>query len=145
MKKRLIILLLFLSSVTNAGVYKWTDESGNVHYGDKSTISSEQLNISTDKSARSTTNEETRAERRQRISDSLTDDRLLRNEKKAEAKKKKTESNRQCVYAKDRLKRYQSAGRLYNLDKDGNRNVLSNKSRDKTIANLQKEIRKNCK
>lgn len=145
MKKLLITLLLFFSSLTNAGVYKWTDENGNVHYGDKPTTSSEQLNISTEKSTRSSMTDEAREERRQRISDSLTDDRLERNKKKAEAKKKKAKLNSQCVYAKDRLKRYQRAGRLYNLDKEGNRVTLSDKSRDKTIASLQKEIRKNCK
>ncbi len=144
MKKLLITLLLFFSSLANAGVYKWTDENGNVHYGDKPTTGGERLNISTETPTRSTTSDETREERRQRISDSLTDDRLARKEKKAEAKKKKAQSDRQCVYAKDRLKRYQRAGRLYNLDKEGNRVILPDKSRDKTIANLQKEIRKNC-
>jgi len=146
MKKSLIIFLLFFGAHANAGVYKWTDENGNVHYADRPTTNSESLDISVEAlSTSQSMADETREERRQRVSDSLTNDRLERNKKKAEAKQKKTDKNRQCVYAKDRLKRYKKANRLYDLDKDGNRKILSDKSRDKTIANLQKEIRKNCK
>jgi len=145
MKKLLIALLLFFSSLANAGIYKWTDENGKVHYGDKPTAGGEELNIQVKQSTAPIKSDETRAERRQRISDSMTDDRLERNKKKDEAKKKRAQLNRQCVQAKDRLKRYKQANRLYNLDKDGNRRILSDKSRDKSIANLQKEIRRKCK
>lgn len=145
MKISFILCLLFIASMVNAGVYKWIDENGNVHYGDKPTRNSESLDISVEAPATAPAMaDETREERRQRISDSLTNDRLERDKKKAEASQKKAENNRKCVYAKDRLKRYQRAGRLYDLDKDGNRRILSDKSRDNTIANLQKEIRKNC-
>ena len=145
MNKTLITLLLFFSSLANAGIHKWTDENGKVHYGDKPTTGGVELNIQVKESTAPINSDETREERRQRISDSMTDDRLERNKKKDEDKKKKAQSNRQCVQAKDRLKRYKRAGRLYNLDKDGNRRILSDKSRDKSIANLQKEIRKKCK
>lgn len=33
--QRVFILFLFMALPVNAGVYKWTDEQGNVHYGDK--------------------------------------------------------------------------------------------------------------
>ena len=145
MKVSFITLLLFFSSLANAGIYKWTDENGRVHYGDKPATDGEELNIQVKESVAPIKNDETRKERRQRISDSMTDDRLDRKKKKDEAKKKKAKSNRQCVQAKDRLKRYKRAGRLYNLDKDGNRRILSDKSRDNSIASLQKKISKNCK
>jgi len=145
MKTLLITLLLFFSALANAGIYKWTDENGNVHYGDKPTTSSEQLNVSVEAPSSPTTSDETREERRQRITESMTDERLAREKQKAEAKQEKAEKNRQCVESKDRLKRYKRAGRLYNLDKDGNRNTLSDASRDKTISNLEKEISKNCR
>lgn len=145
MKTLLITLLLFFSALANAGIYKWTDKNGNVHYGDKPTSSSEQLNVSVEAPSSPTTDDETREERRQRITESMTDERLAREKKKAEAQQNKAEMNRQCVESKDRLKRYKRAGRLYNLDKDGNRNTLSEASRDKTISDLEKEIRKNCR
>lgn len=145
MKTLLITLLLFFSVFANADIYKWTDENGKVHYGDKPTTSSKQLNISEEKSTSSTSSDETREERRQRITDAMTDDRLERDKKKAEAKKKKTDKNRLCVQAKDRLKNYKKASRLYNLDKEGNRNALSDASRKKATSDLEKEIRKNCR
>jgi len=145
MKTLLITLVLLFSAYANAGIYKWTDENGNVQYGDKPTASSEQLNIKVEAPPVPAEGDETREERRQRITDSMTDDRLARDKKKAEAKEKNAETNRLCVESKDRLKRYNRAGRLYNLDKEGNRNTLSDASRAKTIADLGKEISKNCK
>ena len=145
MKTLLITSLLFFSAVANADIYKWTDKNGNVHYGDKPTTSSEQLNISEEKSTSSTSSDETREERRQRITDAMTDDRMERDKKKAEAKKKKADKNRLCVQSKDRLKNYKKASRLYNLDKEGNRNTLSDESRKKATSDLEKEIRKNCR
>jgi len=140
-----ITLLLFFSVYANAGIYKWTDKNGNVQYGDKPTASSEQLDISVEAPSSSTEGDETREERRQRITESMTDERLAREKKKTEEKEKKAEMNRQCVESKDRLMRYKRAGRLYNLDKGGNRNTLSDASREKAISDLEKQIRKNCK
>ena len=145
MKILLIAMLLFFSALVNAGIYKWTDENGKVHYGDKPTASSAELNISVEQSSNTTSGDETREERRQRISDSMTEDRLARDKKKTEDKQKKADKKRLCNQSKDRLKNYKRANRLYNLKKDGNRNILSDESRKKAISDLEKEIRRNCR
>ena len=145
MKTLLMTLLLFFSAWANAGIYKWTDENGKVHYGDKPTTSGERLDIRVKESTAAVKSDESREERRQRITDSMTDDRLARDNKNAEDKKKKAYTNRLCVQSKDHLKNYKRASRLYDLDKEGNRNTLSDKSRKKAISNLQTEIRKHCK
>ena len=150
MKILLITMLLFFSAWVNAGIYKWTDENGKVHYGDKPTTSSERLNISLEKSNNATTNnantgDETREERRQRISDSMTEDRLARDKKKSEDKQKKADKKRQCNQSKDSLRNYKKANRLYDLNKEGGRDMLSDASRKKAISNLEKEIRRNCR
>ena len=145
MRNIFVTLLLLFSTLVSAGVFKWVDADGNVHYGDRPTKTSEQVNIETHQSNVPMGDEEARAEKRQRITESLTNDRLDRGKQRKEAKDKKDKLNRRCAAAKDRLKNYQRASRLYNLDGEGNRNTLSDKSRDKAIANLQKDIRKNCK
>ena len=145
MRNIFVTFLLLFSTLASAGVFKWVDADGNVHYGDKPTTTSERLNIDTQQSNVPVVDDEARAEQRQRLTESLTNDRLDREKQRKEAKDKKDKLNRRCVAAKDRLKNYQRASRLYNLDGEGNRNILSDKSRDKAIADLQVEIRKNCK
>ncbi len=45
--KRIALIAMLLSSslVSMAGVYKWTDEQGNVHFGDKPVKGSEKVKI----------------------------------------------------------------------------------------------------
>ena len=152
MKTLLITLLLSFSCYANAGIYKWTDENGNVHYGDRPTTTSEKLNVREGKTIGSSASsdslddiEETREERRQRITDSMTEERLDREKKKSEKKKKKAEKRKKCNQAKDTLKRYNRANTLYTLDKKGERQYMSNTSRDQKISSLKKQIRKHCR
>ena len=139
----LLGLLLFVSPVM-AEIFKWVDQNGVVHYGDKPTANSEQMEVQV-KETSSPQNSETREERRQRIADALESDRLDRQKQREKDKSEGERINRECVYAKDRLKNYKRAGRLYDLDKDGNRVVLPDKSRDKAIADLQRQINIKCK
>ena len=141
-----LFLFLFLVSMTHSEIFKWTDENGNVNYGDKPNSSSQQLDISEKKpkSSSTTKNYKTRKERRKRLTEAMTEDRLKKEEKKAKNKKKKEKRKRQCILAKDRLEQYKRAGVLYNFDKSGNRYNLSDENRNKTILNLEKNIRDNC-
>ncbi len=47
MMKYLIIMLLFASQIATAEIYKWTDESGRVHFGDSPSdeTAAEQVNV----------------------------------------------------------------------------------------------------
>ena len=149
MKKLFSTLFLFLSlgQFSHAEIFKWVDDKGKVHYGDKPTINSKQLNISEKKFKLSSPikNSESREERRRRLTEAMAEDRLEKEEKKLRAKKKKEKINRQCVLAKDRLHRYKRSGSLYNFDKDGNRYNLSEDNRKKSISGLEKKIKKYCK
>ncbi|MDH5711214.1 MAG: DUF4124 domain-containing protein [Gammaproteobacteria bacterium] len=136
--------LLLFTSPAIAEIFKWVDQNGVVHYGDKPTSNSEQMDVQVKESSPAQSNE-SREERRQRIADALESDRLDRQKQRDQDKSESERKNRECVYAKDRLKNYKRAGRLYKLDKDGNRVTLPDKSRDKAIADLQRQISIKCK
>lgn len=55
-----------------------------------------------------------------------------------------TERNRNCAYARDRLRRYQEAGTLYNLDGQGERRVLSETERAASHKMAEDDIAKWC-
>jgi hypothetical protein len=149
MNKVFIILLLFFSvnTIVFAEIFKWTDEKGNVHYGDKPTSTSQQLDINEEESSPRPVNksDETRVERRRKLTEAMTEDRLDKEKKKSQEKKKKAKLSRKCMYAKDTLRRNEKAGSLYNFDKQGNRYTLSDEQRIRSIKSLKKKINKYCR
>lgn len=145
-KLQIFILTVLVSFTAHAEIYKWTDEKGNVHYGDRPANSDhKQLNISEeDAGASPKVSSAERAERRQKLLEAYKEDRKEKQEAEAKEKKRKDKLNKQCNYAKDRLKNYKTAGGLYKLDKDGNRVSMSEEYHQKRIKELSKQIKKHC-
>jgi len=140
----LSVYLLLSASISYAEIYKWVDEQGKVHYGDKPVDNSETLDISTEKSGNQNSLNN-RRERQRKLTESLEEDRV---EKQAAAEKKKKErqkNKRNCAVAQQRLKGYERAGYLYGIDKDGKKVIRSNEERQKATDKLRDKIKKYCK
>lgn len=145
MKKYLLTLLISLNAtVTQAEIYKWTDEQGNTHYGDKPVVESKEMDINIEKSGNQK-EKINRKERQKKLVDSMQEDRLRKKEEAEKLKKEKQKHKRNCARAKEKLKGYERAGYLYNFDKEGNKVISSNEDRQKATDGLRKKIKKNCK
>lgn len=142
-----IIAVLYIVSA-QAEVYKWVDEKGRVHYGDKPTTGSQAVEVrrygTSNKPASSGEDELSRDEKRQRISDILEEDRLAKNKQRDKKNKERKKKKRKCNRLKDRQRHYERASGLYNLDKDGNRIYISNEQREKSEQKLRRQIKKAC-
>lgn len=145
----LAVLLSLLALPVTADVYKWRDENGKLHFGDKpptGNSKAEKLDIKQrSNTGNPTISDAERLKRQQRLLDSYAED---RNEKKAAAAKAQQEEKARkaaCVQARDTLAEMQTAGYLYDLDEDGNRIILSDDVRNQRIDNLQGEIDANCR
>jgi len=140
----LMIMLNFYSVYACAEIYKWVDEQGNINYGDKPVVNSNEMQVDVkDKGNVKISN--TREKNRQKLLDAYHQDQKRENKEKQEQKKQKKKRQRDCVQAKDYMKTYERARSLYNLDKDGNRVTMTDKERKKSTAELKKYIQKNCK
>ena len=136
---------MFLYSITgNAEIYKWIDEQGKTHYGDKPVEDSKEVDVNISNQGHVKVNQ-SREEKRRKLLNAFEEDRQRENKEKSKEKKKKKKLARNCVVAKDRLRVYERSSSLYDLDKDGNKLVLSNSERDKAVGNLRKKIKKHCK
>lgn len=142
----LVIIALFYVSGVHAEVYKWVDESGAVHYGDKPTSGSQEVQVQQQEKPSAAMKEttETRDEKRQRIADMLEEDRIDKNKKEEKKKYERERKKRECNRLKDHQRHVENAGGLYKLDKDGNRVFMSKEQRDKSEQALRKRIQKNC-
>ena len=145
MKISVIFFLLITSSV-NAGVYKWTDKKGNVHFGDRPVDqdNATELNLNIESGA-GITNSAGNNKERDRMANELEEDRKARQEKRKknrEAQKKKQE---RCVRLKDQLHRYQRANSIYKLNAKGDRVYYSKEDRAAKEKKLNKSIAKACR
>ena len=145
----LLPILLFLHVVSaQAGVYKWVDETGAVHYGDRPQSGSQAVEVqqfnAPNKPALVDDDAVSRDEKRQRISDMLEEDRIDKNKEQEKKKVERERKKQECNRLKDRQRHVTNAGGLYKLDKDGNRVFMSDDQRKKSEAELRKRIQKAC-
>lgn len=143
----LMVSILYIASA-QAEVYKWVDDKGRVHYGDKPESGSQAVDVKQhetgSKSVDIGEDELSREEKRQRVSDMLEEDRLAKNKQREKENRERERKKRECNRLKDTQRRVEHAGSLYRLDKDGNRVTISNEQRQKSQKNLRKQLKKAC-
>ena len=151
MKKQLIaaaaILTLTGSGAALAGdIYKWVDEDGNVHYGDKPVGSQAQrMAIDSRPTNASRASAETQslmasrdaaAERRAEVDATEAEQAELRaeREKRAEA----------CSTARAQMQRMITARRVYQEDENGERVYLDDAEREAARERVENQINEHC-
>ena len=146
------IRLLFILVITTAGpagaaIYKWVDEEGKVHFGDRPT-SAQAQQLKLHKNPQPATSTTPNAAQRQ-----ITQQRMLeiyqqeREEKKAAKKRRKEDAKKraqQCADARDKLRQYERY-RLYKNLPNGEREYLSDSERERSISKLKNSIKRHCK
>ena len=143
-----IALLLSMLSITDvtAGIYRWTDENGNVYFGDKpvDASSAKELKIDTSKKSGVTNSSGNQLER----------DYLLKKieeekQAKAEARSKRLAENKQrrvkCNALKSEYQVHVQSNRSYRMSPDGERTYLSDAERTARNNNLKKAITRYCR
>ncbi len=145
MLKWLAVLTLTLSYSTQAGVYKWVDKDGTVHFGDqppadvkqKTEVKPPPKGVAAPAAAVQTGAQD--AEFRKRQID------RTEKEKKAEAAEKaKSEKEERCRKMKTSLDEMQSGFRIYDYDKSGQRYYLDEKQAEKARSDAKAAYAKDC-
>ena len=139
-------LLFMLVSVANAEIYKWVDENGNVHYGDKpGQTDSQKVEINTDsETVQPETGMADRLETQQKMLQIYEEERLEKEQQRHQAERKKEVTRKKCGELKDYHRNLKQASRLYVLDDDGNRKYLNESSHENKIQEIEKQLAKYC-
>jgi len=139
----LIIMMLPLTSLT-AGIYKWTDSSGKVHYSDQAPINekSEALDPST---ALPDKTEDARKKLDQREAKFQKDreERLKKEKAAKDHKEKEKQREQQCMQMRKNLQTYLTKNRVSHVV-DGKQVVIGYEERLKKMEALQKQMEKVC-
>lgn len=144
--KIFVIFFLLIASSVNAGVYKWTDKEGNVHFGDRPVDqdNATELNLNIESRA-GITNSAGNNKERDRMANELEEDRKAREEKRKKNRAAKKKKQERCARLKDQRRRYQRANSIYKLNAKGDRVYYSKKERAVREKKLNKSIAKACR
>jgi len=146
--KYLMLLLLCIFSASHAGVYKWTDKNGKVHYGDRP--NSNQATEVTIKPSSSPNGAPKETIDNQKAIDNWLKardvDRQENKKKEAERAKEKAIQKQKCNELRTELADLEKGGVVwYDLDETGKRRFYSDKEIAQKIEAFRKTIKRNCR
>ncbi len=142
-------LLFFLGlPIAQAEIYKWVDDNGQIHYSEKppeKKRAATEIRIRTYAPQAPLVSPEQRKQQRDNLLRAFAEERELRNDAKAKKEQKMAQNQKNCLHARDRLKNYERATSLYDLDEKGERVYLSDAQRSSAETNLKNQISKWCR
>ena len=144
-----LILLLTVLAVTSvsAGIHRWVDENGQVHFGERppaDVSDSNEVKIRNQTSAQEPAKVD-RKQNRQRYLDQRQRERAEKKEKAAKKQKKKKELQKRCTYSRNKLQEYKEHGALYERLPNNERRFLTDQEREQEIAKARKEVARWCR
>ena len=149
MKSRIALLLALLCGLigpATAQVYKWVDEKGVTHYGERPPQGQSARPVNTAPSTGPGTPpaKPESSQDWQNKSIEFQKRRIEREQETALEQKKAKEKQRRCVLARDDLRQMESVERLYDLNEKGERVYLDDSARKAEIERARQSISRNC-
>ncbi len=141
-----LVWVLVSAGCVEAGVYRWVDENGKVHFSDRPGTAEDADEVQIKQkgeSDQSAPHEADRAETRQRLLEQYQKERLQKKEATEKKKAEDKQRERNCAIAKNRLSTYERSA-LYELDSGGERRYLSEAEYEKALASARAEVRQWC-
>lgn len=145
MKCLAVLLCLLITSIAQAGTYRWVDENGQTHFGDRppADAASDEVNVNpapagSDAAVR---------ERQQRMNDFLEQsekERAERNEAKAQEEAMAAKQEARCEALQGRLKYLKSVSRLYRVNNEGERVFVDDEENERLRREFQARVREEC-
>ena len=144
----LLITVMSTPLAVTAGIYKWTDEQGNVHYGSQrpEDATAERMKIesdkppATEKNAAKDTGKEPKKEGEAEKKPEAVPPKAA-----VEPKISKKEKQRLCQQARGDMQTIEARGRVREMDESGNTRYLTDQERTKRLSATRADVNKYCK
>ncbi|MCW8942413.1 MAG: DUF4124 domain-containing protein [Gammaproteobacteria bacterium] len=146
MKKYILLLSLVITPV-NAGVYKWTDDDGNVHFGDRpaNPDSATEIIIHSDNNNTGVTNSSGNKKEREYLLRKIDEEKLADAEKRKKRSAEEKKRKKRCNYFKSRYQSHIQSNRTYRTSPEGERYYLTDEERAARKKKLSKNVAKYCR
>ena len=137
--------LIFVPIVAIAEIYKWVDEDGRIHYGEKPPVE-DASKVDIREAPKVDDSLKQQSIDQQKLLEIYEEERKLKKEEKLKAEKEKAELKQQCQSLENNLKDLKQGGlSFYDLDEKGERTYLSAEELATHIKKLQDDYDKYCK
>ncbi len=149
-KSAIACLVMFVVSaswiVSANDIYKWTDEIGNVHYGDRPTDIMTVNRVAISSSSTDQSKVQARARSRYASKDSAQDSasREPQAPTKDELAAQAAEKRQKCETYKARLQKFVQSRRLYKEDDNGERVYLDEKQTQAARERVENQVQEYC-
>jgi len=152
MNRKNVITCLIMFVVSASGIayandiYKWTDENGNIHYGDRPTgdVTEQRLAIS----SRPTDSSKVQARAQSSYAARKAAEEAAASESKGptkdELRAKAAERSQKCDTYKARLQKFVQSRRLYKEDENGERVYLDEKQAHDARERVENQVQEYC-
>lgn len=135
--------LMAAAGLASAQIYKWVDERGITHYGERAPEGARTATLPNSPAAPSSANAPRPEDYRQR--DLEFRQRRIRTEAAEEKQREEAAMRRQrCNHERDELRQMRDVGRLYTLNENGERMFMDQAARDAAIGRQEKLVAQLC-
>lgn len=140
-----VLVLVGLYEPGYAEIYKWVDEQGQVHYGDKPHAQAESMHVEgQEEPANAPPDEAARRERQQRVLKSMQTERERKQALREQARAAAQEAGQRCAEARQRLTEITGAGFLYRKNAEGERVIFTDEERSQATAQAEAAVEHYC-
>ena len=146
MKKGLLLLLcLLITPITQAGTYRWVDENGQTHFGDRPPVNAASDEVTLKAPAPSSdTDARARKQRMNEFLEQTEQERAERNEAKAQQEAKAAKHEAMCESLRARLKYMKSVSGIYRLNNDGERVFVDDEENKRIRQEFRAKVQSEC-
>ncbi len=142
----LTLFLLVGHNVTQAGIYKWVDANGKVHYSDKAPARQKAQELDVDVGPVEANPELEQYRQRNRALLKVWDEeRSQRQSQQTEKRQQLAQKRQRCAKLQREYDASRRAGYLYVPRKDGERDIYSDDQRAEYEQQLASYLRRRCK
>jgi hypothetical protein len=138
------LLMLLAMPAAAEGVYRWVDEQGRVHFGDRP-AGADSRPVELPGGATVDADAAARRERQRQLLEAFEQDRREHRERSEQARQEQAARAARCARARDQARVLEVAGRVYEMDAAGNRTYLSDAARDETLARAREAVERWCR
>lgn len=128
-----------------AGVYKWTDEDGRVHYSDKpGDNAAEEIEIEEQHTPGKNKKSLDRKVKQERLLQLFAEEREEKKKQQIDEINEKIARKNTCNKARNYRQEILASGYLYEEDEKGNKRILSTEEFEEHLGKTEKLIQENC-
>lgn len=145
MKGLLTFLCLLVAPVAEAGTYRWVDENGQTHFGDRPPASAASDEITLKATAPAP--DSTVGERKRRVNEFLKQteqERADRSRAQAEQEAKAAKHEARCQALRARLKHLKTVSGIYRLNNEGERVFVDDEENERLRREFRAKVQSEC-